>query len=465
MDVSIVSTSSRTQEAFWQERMSRVSKPGSYVIVIHEDWPGGAGNALGTLYAYQNARQKGIDLFGFDLLAEQQKGASVAMYHTAGKGTRLFPLTGSEANNKSAVKLPSPTLKTLLEAVIEQSASFAPHRKGYLSVYWGDQIFVPSIFKRPRSHISVMAKVTSPFSESQWNSEGIEHYGLLVADASGRMQQLDKLDFSTWQQLVSSGKVTVEQGVGLSLGSFCLSTAITVALLEEFEDELIKKSCAMDVEPHIWMPTTLDRETYSSLMRKKGWALDDVERQYSRMQAFKKRFVAAYPEEMFFDRLDLGNDCYWWDYGNIDCFYRNCLKLNANTPEGQCMRAHFHVEKTHFHLNVDDSSILINCDIKSGRIRNSVLANVVATNVDIEDSVIINSRASSFSARDSLIYQVSEEGDLSLDSRTICTEASPKGDVIRMYSQLGRDGKKDWAICLPSNPLSYEELHRMNQEF
>ena len=32
---------------------------------------------------------------------------TVAIYHTAGKGTRLAPLPGAENNNKPGVKLPS----------------------------------------------------------------------------------------------------------------------------------------------------------------------------------------------------------------------------------------------------------------------------------------------------------------------------------------------------------------------
>lgn len=38
------------------------------VLAVYEDWPGGAGNALGTLYAYQKAaalaESKGYDMAG-----------------------------------------------------------------------------------------------------------------------------------------------------------------------------------------------------------------------------------------------------------------------------------------------------------------------------------------------------------------------------------------------------------------
>ena len=80
-----------------------------------------------------------------------QGGWAVAIFHTAGKGTRLAPLPGSENNNKPGVKLVSTmtigrekTELTILEAVIRQTNSYAPYRKGRCSVFWGDQIFVPS---------------------------------------------------------------------------------------------------------------------------------------------------------------------------------------------------------------------------------------------------------------------------------------------------------------------------------
>lgn len=72
---------------------------------------------------------------------------SVGLYHTAGKGTRLAPMPGSENNNKPGVKLavtadingkPSPL--TILESVVKQTGVYGKSRKGRLSVFWGDQV-------------------------------------------------------------------------------------------------------------------------------------------------------------------------------------------------------------------------------------------------------------------------------------------------------------------------------------
>jgi hypothetical protein len=76
-----------------------------------------------------------------DLDALLSGGKSVAMFHTAGKGTRLAPLPGSESNNKPAVKLPglvdvdgSSVPLTILEGVIKQTGVYAASRGGRLSV-------------------------------------------------------------------------------------------------------------------------------------------------------------------------------------------------------------------------------------------------------------------------------------------------------------------------------------------
>ena len=62
---------------------------------------GGAGNALGTFYAFENAAKLASSRYGIDISSRLKAGSiSVGLYHTAGKGTRLAPLPGAENNNK-----------------------------------------------------------------------------------------------------------------------------------------------------------------------------------------------------------------------------------------------------------------------------------------------------------------------------------------------------------------------------
>ncbi len=74
--------------------------------------------------------------FSEGLLTELVRGEiSCAMYHTAGKGTRLAPLPASENNNKPGVKLPVLTTYdedcplSILEAVIKQTSVYSVSQK------------------------------------------------------------------------------------------------------------------------------------------------------------------------------------------------------------------------------------------------------------------------------------------------------------------------------------------------
>lgn len=78
------------------------------VLAVSEDWndAGGAGNGLGTLYAWHKAVALAGEKVGADwnLNDELSQGRiSAALYHTAGKGTRLAPLPAGENNNKPGV--------------------------------------------------------------------------------------------------------------------------------------------------------------------------------------------------------------------------------------------------------------------------------------------------------------------------------------------------------------------------
>jgi hypothetical protein len=109
-DVTIICTTDDFQAEYWMKRLGDGickddSSTNKMVLACSEDWgPGGAGNGLGTLYAYQKAcllakKKYNVDLA--DMLDKKQ--VSAALFHTAGKGTRMAPLPASENNNKPGV--------------------------------------------------------------------------------------------------------------------------------------------------------------------------------------------------------------------------------------------------------------------------------------------------------------------------------------------------------------------------
>ena len=80
-DVTIICTTDDYQADYWMKRLSSgVCKSSSdskfpMVLAVSEDWgPGGAGNGLGTLYAYTKACKLASDQFDVDLADLLAKG-------------------------------------------------------------------------------------------------------------------------------------------------------------------------------------------------------------------------------------------------------------------------------------------------------------------------------------------------------------------------------------------------------
>jgi hypothetical protein len=120
-DVTIICTTDDHQADYWTKRLSEGICRGTssdndgngddnrsifpLVLAVSEDWAdGGAGNGLGTLYAFEKACRVAQEKMNLNLKEElMQRRVSAALFHTAGKGTRLAPLPASENNNKPGV--------------------------------------------------------------------------------------------------------------------------------------------------------------------------------------------------------------------------------------------------------------------------------------------------------------------------------------------------------------------------
>jgi hypothetical protein len=470
MDVIIVVTSNKDQEIFWEKRLEQtigfLGNKDALIICTSEDWPGGAGNGLGTLYAFLKASVKAQKKKGVDLLELLRDGASIAMYHTAGKGTRLAPLPGSECNNKPSVKLPeilplkdSPKVITILEAVIRQTGIYASSRKGRLSVFWGDQIFIPSVKAEYEAlhHIDILMRNLPKPSRKDWESRGLSNYGLILSDSSGNATQVEKVDFDAYQSLLEEN-----QGQnGMSLGCFSLSYEITKAFLKEFSSELETKLGFFNSDQDFWMPLTLDFEIYSKLLGKKGGSSEKIQAHYERMQSFKKSFLAQNPKSQLFSAVELGENCYVWDYGQIFCYYENTLSLTGTSHEAEAMRKFFSLKKTD-----ENGNILLNCQIQKGEIHNSVLIGVSAEVVNVTKAVIINTSAKSIEGEHFLAYNVLEKEKLALISGSVRADAFVSEDPkhLTFKKEMKSNGEDDWNVRLEGNPLSFQELYECNEQ-
>jgi len=471
-DVVVVVSSNRDQAEFWQQRLKETSGlvigDRARIISVEEDWPGGAGQLLGTLYAWNRAQEI------IDLESVLLGGGSVAMYHTAGKGTRMAPIPAAEANNKSAIKLPRlinmagrKTFLSVLEAVIFQTGIFAVSRPGRLCVFWGDQVFIPS--KAPDFSGVYQAEILDirseiPSDESRWKKDW-QCYGLVIPGEGGEVLQREKQKWEELQALISGGTAKADGSgkmvLGKSLGCFSIAWAMLSALLAEFASELGEKHVKLDTDPHLWMPLTSSRSDFGNQGGDPA--------HWDRIARFKKRFLKENPRAKLFGDKDIGAGTLWWDYGQVRLYYRNLIKSLEDSFEGECLRQFYNlqdhwIERSDSDDAVIEHSLVIDSQVK-GKIRNSVLMGTRVDGVNMANSVSISSTLSRVQADRSLIYNCVDLADLKLAPGSVAADVLlPELGLMRMMTRLERDGKEDWESVLPGNPFSFKALAELVSE-
>lgn len=493
-DVTIVCTTDDFQAAYWTQRLSdgicksESGESSSFpmVLAVSEDWSkGGAGNGLGTLYAFEKACKVAKETHDVDLKSLMaNKTISAGLYHTAGKGTRLAPLPASENNNKPGVKLPvchelsdgTHEPITVLESVVKQTGIYASSRKGRLSVFWGDQIFIPSApFEyTPTHHADIMCTLLgdkAPTAE-EWVEKGLDKYGVIaVSNSPGReAAQVEKVDHATATKML---KVLGDIGqVGPSLGSFSVSHELLTALCEEYQSELQAKAGKFDTDPHFWMPLTLPAEDYVTLMTQKGVAKEESSAHHERMSKMKSKFLETSSGMGLFGAVDVGNDACWWDYGLLKLYSMNNTKFLETDFSADLLKKFFGVTSNSMYSNlgenvkVDESSLASSCVIKSGSITKSVIAGVEAVDVDIEGAIVVNCVAKKIVAKKNcILYNLiddSEEGIVAKEGDIIVSVTQEDGEMMELRSKHSICGGKAWKEVVEGNTMSFEQVHAKN---
>jgi hypothetical protein len=145
---------------------------------------------------------------------------------------------------------------TVLEAVVRQTGIYASSRSGRLSVFWGDQIFIPTspFVYTPTHHVDIMCTLEQePPTAQIWKEKGLEKYGVIAVSGgdSGDAAQVEKVDHATAMRMLKNlGDIG---RVGPSLGSFSVSAKILQALCEEFKTELAAKDGKLDTGKYVVM--------------------------------------------------------------------------------------------------------------------------------------------------------------------------------------------------------------------
>lgn len=409
MDVILISCATEAQAQFWESHLKAqrgsLIKKNAAVCALVEDWPGGAGNGFGTLYALKKAKERLGALQG-----------SVAVYHTAGKGTRLAPLTLAENNNKPGVLLPAllpndPHQRPLsiLEMVIRQTAPLAPLMQDRIAVFWSDQLFIPSMdmTQAPQTDVEVLAKRAT----GDWRQ-----YGLV----SFKGQLFNKVTPEQFQAL------DLEGDIGINMGSFSLSQPFAEELMEIFRDNLENRCGTLDTDTHLWMPATLSKAPFLLLR-------PHDEPHYERVRTFLK------PEQ--FSLRDIGAAAWWWDFGTLPNYYRNCMKLLDATAEGEALRSLF------------GNPHLVGTHLKECTVKESVLLHVDAEAVHFDRALCIGSALKQMSVVDSIVYRAQCCKEELADS--VRTDVGGES----FYANLDQNS---WEEVVRKNPCSFAEQYDRN---
>eukprot|EP00929_Paragymnodinium_shiwhaense_P005307 TRINITY_DN10705_c0_g1_i2.p1 TRINITY_DN10705_c0_g1~~TRINITY_DN10705_c0_g1_i2.p1 ORF type:complete len:527 (-),score=150.27 TRINITY_DN10705_c0_g1_i2:226-1806(-) len=482
-DVIIVCTSDEYQAAFWEALLEsakgRAIPTSSTPVAVDEDWPGGAGNFFGTLYAWKKACDK-LQAKGKDLAKMLEEGASVALFHTAGKGTRMAPLPGSENNNKPGVKLPVPGAASILECVIRQTGAYASSRKKRLSVFWGDQIFVPSVAAEYTAeyHADILCGLGPLPSAEEWTARGLEKYGLIAGRTDNSVAlMLEKVSHSTaTEQLAGLAGVDC---VGTSLGSFSLSAPFLTKLMEGFSAELAAKQGKMDSDPHLWMTVTLGKAAYADLMVKKGlFDKAGAEAHHDRVSAILASFdVSAGGFKGLFGTVNTGLDMSWWDYGLLRLYVENSLLLTKDSEEAKLARAFFGIDDAKRidsatslgACSCDEASVVSNTKVTSGSIASSSVLNVCAQNINADGALLVNVTAKKIKAvKGAIAYNIVDdtEDGISLNENEVRVGVfTTKADTpyFEMKSNIAEvDGGKAFKEKVCGNDKSFQDVYDLN---
>ena len=368
--------------------------------------------------------------------------------------------------------------------MVRQTGIYASSRKGRLSVFWGDQVFLPPSVENykydPTHHIDIMCTLLGDQAPTaqEWADQGLDKYGVIAvlsAENGGVAEaaQVEKVSHETATQMLEQ-LGTIAQ-VGPSLGSFSVSAAILNGLCEEYATELTEKVAKLDTDPHFWMPLTLPEASYIKLMSQKGVDEGTSRSHFARMKAFSESFKtsqdAIATKLGLFGAIDVGKDACWWDYGQLKLYSQNSLLLlEDENPECKLLRKFLGITEgprygVYATDNVQhDHSYAFDCNLATGNVTDSILSRVTAREINADGAIIVNCAAPKITAgKGAILYNLIGDKEIVAPPGKVCVGVSSEdGSSIEIASKMDIDGGKAWKQVVEGNPLSFEEVRNQN---
>lgn len=440
-DLCIVSVSSEEGARWWRQRLAATAEQlvggPTRVVVVVEAWEGGAGNALGTLHAVERADEQLAD-DGLSVASLLQDGARVGLWHTAGRGQRLYPLVLSHRRDKSRTLVPGVVrvdglqrAMRLLEAVLRQCTPLA--RPGHLGVFWGDQLALPTeIPAWPSTPVALLGRPLQARSEEDFRAQGLSAYGLLLhpAGAAGAVQ-LEKL--SAKRFVAALEQLGSLQAAYASLGSFSLHADLLASLTRVHAAELAARRGRLDTDPHWWMPLTVPTDVH-------GFAVDEAQR---------ARLLAAGLGSTVLGVCSLDADTTWLDFGTVPAWFASCRAVLTNPS----LRALLSCPEP------DERGVVI-ASQTDGKVVGSVLMEARGRHLCAKDGVVAGCYDHQLRVQGGLAYGLLASGATVSTGEVVAGDG--RGGAVR--SDLSHDPKEGWEQSLRAGQPSWAELERRLRE-
>lgn len=432
-DAIIVVCSHQKQLKLWEpivrESLVPFLRDDGQIILLKEEWNGSAGNGLGTLNALSYLKQSlGFDLKDFESWLRDKK---IGIYHTAGKGTRIAPLSLAEGSNKGGILLPhgKKGAITLLEAVVRQTAPYCQKTKQSIYVFWSDQLFFSDLNDVTfiEQEVSIYTIPVEIENQEDWDRQNLDHYGIFV-ETELKLELLEKSSFDQLEKIRSKNqKVNVYK----SLGCFSLSSTMTCRLLHNFESMLDVKNECIDSDPHLWQPLLF-------YLSKQKWPS-------SINQQLKSQLLLLDIKEGDIGLVKLPLDTQWIDFGRLNLYFDFLTHLEK-------------FSKLSPFLNLPDpdskGNICIKSKIQDSAIKNSLICQSNCSDSQIEGSVLINCTIDSSDLKKVLSYRC---GILNQTIENSCYVSHLDNDEPFVFKSPLEVDRKMWFSLLEGNLLSFQE--------
>ncbi len=414
----------------------------TFIPVSESGWNGAAGNGLGTLYAIENA----ANATGADLVEEVKKGKSVLIVHTAGEGTRNI-LTRT-CRNKAFIMVPK---LRILEGVIKQFQDFAiPSR---IMVTWGDQFL---LFRDSAEDIKKCAQSTHVMLfglKTRLTKEVASKYGIqIVKSAANKIEGCELLDFDDTRNYEVVKRKLQKRGGGevmVNLGMFTMSGVLAERMRDAFSDNLRERRGKFNSD-ELW-------QLWASEFRTDYWLQERADRIKNEiLRAESIAVIKSFP---------LSGKTAWLDFGTNKSYYENMMRVLAEDEVGMRLREFLGVDVSSVKEGCEVlDSIYENAEFEKGKVKNSVISNSTAKQVQLERACVINCRLNRIRGKNCVVYNVVDHAELELEDCFLVDVFHPNKGRIRLKMRIGAENEdkgKWWDSRLPGNDFSLCEIADM----